>query len=462
MMHSEASGQKNPSFSTRRKAMRFATGSSAGQPLQLLIISGWIIALLYFPSGFLHSMIGAGVYLRDLLLGVHLAASIIWLTRRHEMGWVAQHSWVILITPVLLIPAVIDHDFTVEALRTCKWSLCWLDWILLGHFLRLNRNWGRWWQILLTITAGEMVLEWLAGMIEWQSGKVLISSVWDERTAFGVLRGNVQYLQGQMRIRGLQRDVFSFSNLMAMNTVVGMALLVFTRKPIVRIGAAIWIPAFAGMMIVSGGRSSLFGAFAAAVYTTVLLLWPAVARRWSRWYVLAWVVIALVLSCIGVGKFTDAVGGMMFGKSYVGDSESAFMRDAFWVKMFAEFGRQPLILVFGGPFAKFFDGKIDTMFHWADNQLLWNLYHTGLVGALATALFFYKILEPEPRAEEWPLRHALVLFLCFVIGEGIARESMTFMGCLPLFVLCGYSTASEMRQLAKRGGTERIQRPSHA
>jgi hypothetical protein len=415
-----------------------------------------LIALLYFPSGLLHAVVGSGVYARDLLLGLHLVASIVWLIQRREIGWVVRHSWVILVTPILLVPAVLDRDFTMEALRTCKWSLCWLDWILLGHFLRLNRDWGRWSQILLALTAGEMVCELVAGMIEWQSGKYLFPTAWGEKTAFGVLRGNDQYLESKMRIRGLQRDVFSLSNLMAMNAVAGMALLALARKPAVRIGAGIWTAAFAGMMVISGGRSALFGAFAAGIYTALLLSWPEIMQRWSRWYVVAWVGIALMLSYVGVGKFTDTVGSLVFGKSHVGDSESAFMRDAFWVQMLSEFWRQPLILLFGGPSATFFDRKIDTMFHWADNQLLWNLYHTGLAGFLATALFFYKILEPEPRTEEWPFRHALVLFLSFVIGEGIARESMTFIGCLPLFVLCGYSTASEMRLRTKRAA---IQQP---
>jgi hypothetical protein len=58
--------------------------------------------------------------------------------------------------------------------------------------------------------------------------------------------------------------------------------------------------------------------------------------------------------------------------------------------------------------------------------------------------FFYKILEPEPREGDRLARQALILTLVFVLGEGIARESLTFMGCLPLFLLCGYDSANEM------------------
>ncbi len=193
------------------------------QTLKVLIISGWIITLLYLPSGMLHAIVGSLVYVRDLLLGLHLIASIVWLSRIRQLRWVAENSWVILISPVLLIPAVFDRSFTMEALRTCKWSLCWLDWFFLGFFLRMNRDWGRWFQLLVAVTLGELVVELLAGAIEWATGHYLFPTVWGERTSFGVLVGNDQVLSSELRVRGLQRDVFSFANLMAMSAVAGMA-----------------------------------------------------------------------------------------------------------------------------------------------------------------------------------------------------------------------------------------------
>jgi hypothetical protein len=69
---------------------------------------------------------------------------------------------------------------------------------------------------------------------------------------------------------------------------------------------------------------------------------------------------------------------------------------------------------------------------------------------VAVIFFFYQILEHEPRESERLTRNVLILFLVFVAGEGIARESMTFIGCLPLFVLCGYDGAGEV--INRRGG----------
>jgi hypothetical protein len=430
--------------------------------LPKLIILGWIAALLYFPSGLLHGVLGAVVYLRDMLLLTHLGISIYWLSKQRQLNWVAKHSWVILVTPVLLIPAVLTSSFTLEALRTCKWSLCWLDWIVLGHQLRLNKEWGQWLKLLCVITLVMMGIELVAGVIEWRTGNYLISTSWGERTALGVMRGNDQMLDGRIRIRGLQRDVFSFANLMGMNAVLGMAAFTIFREQRIKLAALGWTALFGLMMSVSGGRSALFGAFAAALYAAWLVAWPVAARRYARRYIVGWIVIAIALSCIGVGKFTDFVGNTVLGGSYVGDSESAYMRDQYWVKMRKDFVSKPLILVTGGPIGSIVDHRIDVMFHWADNQLLWNLYHLGIAGALATMFFFYKVLEDEPREQDRMARQALILFLVFVVGEGIARESMTFMGCLPLFILCGYDNAGSLlaRRAALSGNRIRLVRPA--
>jgi hypothetical protein len=448
----------------RGSGHREAAARPSGPPedpfLTRLIVLGWVVGLLYFPSGLLHGVLGAIVYVRDLLLGVHLILSLYWLGRKGHMNWVVQHSWVFLITPLLLLPAVMDHNYTLEALRTCKWSFCWFDWILLGHLLRMNRHWGQWFKLLGILTLLMMCTELVAGFIEWQTGSYLFPTTWGETTAFGVMRGNDQLLEGKLRIHGLQRDVFSFANVMGMNAVAGMACLTVFRQPALRLGGVLWACAFGFMMVVSGGRSALFGAFAAAVYAGYLLLAPASAAKNSRRYVVAWLVIAVVLSLIGVGKFTDFVGEQLLGGAHIGDADSAYMRDNYWVKMRGDFISQPLILLLGGPLVSLLDAKTDVMFHWADNQLLWNLYHIGIFGSLAFIYFFYKILEHEPRETERLTRQMLILFLVFVVGEGIARESLTFIGCLPLFVLCGYDSAGEAvgRRGAPAGNRVRLAR----
>ena len=430
-------------------APRPALGSANEAALGPLIITGWIIGLSYLPSGLLHAVLGDLVYARDLALGVHLLACTIWLARVHQLGWVMRRSWFVFITPLLLLPAVANPLYTLEALRTSKWSFAWLDWIMLGYLVRQNTRWGETFMTLLWVTLAMMAAEWAAGVYDWVSGNHLIKETWGEKTVFGVSRMFDETIGGRIRIRGLQRDVFSFANIMAMNAVAGMAYLMFTRKASHQLRAALWIFAFGALMVLSGGRSAIFGVLAAFLYTVGLFTSPRITRRFERLYVLVWVGIALTLSLVGVGRFTDFVGSTLLGGSYVGDSESAFMRDDYWTLLLRALIHYPMILLAGGPAVAMADTRVDPMFHWADNQLLWNVYHLGIVGSVAFAFLFYKVLRPEVRDDQQrKVRQALIVFLVFVIGEGIARESLTLVGCLPLFVLCGYEGATERATLS--------------
>ncbi len=103
------------------------------------------------------------------------------------------------------------------------------------------------------------------------------------------------------------------------------------------------------MLVVSGGRSALFGIFASTVISAVYMLDQRLTRRWAKAYVLAWVGIALIISFAGVGQLTDEISGVFFRKSRVGDSRSAYMRDDNWTNMLAAFEQDPIILVIGGP-----------------------------------------------------------------------------------------------------------------
>lgn len=415
----------------------------AQQGISLLIYTGWAITLLYFPSGFFMFYLGSAVYLRDLALGAHLIATLIWLYRIGDLRPVLRQSAILLLVPLLLIPAVADPEYRFEALRTVKWTFSWLDWILLGHLAFRNRNWNQWLGIFIGLTLAELFLEWTVGAFEWHVGHYLFStaSTWNEHTLFGVQTVKEMKLHGDIRVRGLQRDVFSFANLMAMSAVIGLAWASITREIWQRVAAFVWAGVFAIMLVVSGGRSALFGIFASAVISAVYVLDQRLARRWAKAYVLAWVGIALIISFAGVGQLTDEISGVFFSKSRVGDSRSAYMRDDNWTNILAAFEQDPIILVIGGPIASEIDSGIAPMFHWADNQFLWDAYHLGIAGALAIAFYFFRVLWMGRNNDDFAGMDVIVICLLFVIGEGIARESLTFMGCMPLFLACGYVSA---------------------
>jgi len=416
----------------------------AQKSLAILIFTGWAITLAYFPSGILYFYFRNAVYLRELALWTHLIASMLWLYRIGDLRWVFRQCWTLLLIPLFLLPAVADPDYRFEALRTVKWTLFWLDWIFIGHFVFQIHRWNRWLVIFLVGSTVELLLEWLAGFYEWRVGHYLFSTptTWDEKTMFGVQAVKELTLRGSIRVRGFQRDVFSFANLMGMSSVLGFAWASVCRVQWQKAAGFAWAAFFAVMLVISGGRSAIFGIFASAILAIGYAVDPHFTRKWSRAYLLAWVVVALVISFAGVGELTDAISGTFLGKSHIGDSESAYMRDDNWSNILQAFEQDPIILIIGGPFSSIIEPRIAPMFHWADNQFLWDAYHLGVPGSLAIAFYFFRVIwigksTGQPRAVD-----IICLCLLFVVGEGIARESLTFMGCLPLFVSCGYVSAA--------------------
>jgi hypothetical protein len=167
----------------------------------------------------------------------------------------------------------------------------------------------------------------------------------------------------------------------------------------------------------------------------------------------------VVISFSGVGSLSELIGGAVFGKSHIGDSQSAYMRDENWTNILTAFDQAPIILVTGGPVASLIDSNIAPMFHWADNQFLWDAYHLGIAGSLAIVFYLYRAVRAGVRSGRTHALDVLVICMLFVIGEGIARESLTFMGCMPLFVACGYVTAAEAA--ARRSSPERKRKSRH-
>lgn len=432
------------------------SSSSQGsqRAIAALIMSGWVIILLYFPSGLLHLYFNVAVYGRDLLLGAHLAAGIVFLRRLGHLDWVLKHSAILALVPLFLLPAALNHDFTLEAMRTVKWCFCWLDWIILGHLAFLNRRWHPWLGIFIGITLLELLVEAFVGLYEWHRGEYLFSPAWGEKTALGVLEVSNLRLENHIRIRGLQRDVFSFANLMAMSATAGLAWASTSRVMRDRLIGFALAAFFATMLVISGGRSSLFGIAAATLLAAAYCADISRVRPFAKIYVLVWVGIGLLISLVGVGPLSETVSGVIFGGSHVGDATSAYMRDENWKNMFAAFNDAPIIMAIGGPFASLLDSNVAPMFHWADNQFLWDLYHLGAAGFCAIAFYFFSVLkragrEVNPRAVD-----VLIFFLLFVLGEGIARESLTFMGCMPLFLACGFVSAGS--RAAERNAAGRI------
>lgn len=279
-----------------------SSAESSQRAITALITSGWAITLLYFPSGLLHVYLYAAVYGRDILLGLHLAACLVILRRMGHLDWVLRQSAILGLVPLFLLPAVFNHDYVLEALRTVKWCASWLDWIILGHLAFLNRRWHPWLGIFIVATLLELTVEAFVGLYEWHRGEFLFTTEWGQKTALGVLEVSDLRLKNFIRVRGFQRDVFSFANLMAMSATAGLAWSGISRSTYHKALGFVWAAGFGTMLVISGGRSALFGIFAAALLAGVYSVDSKFMRRYARIYVLAWVAIGISISLIGVGR----------------------------------------------------------------------------------------------------------------------------------------------------------------
>jgi hypothetical protein len=402
-----------------------------------LFYCGWAITLLYFPSGLLHFVLGAGVYGRDLLLGIHFCAGLYWLLKTRKLAAFARRSWLLLVPAVFVLPAVFYRLTAVEALTFSKWTVFWLDWIIMGGLAPLVlKEINRTFVIFAALTALLLAADLAAGSYERIANHYLLDTR-GEKSDFGVEEGKELTLQSHLRAKGLQRDVFSYSNLMAMSCVAGLLAFISFEEITPRFFSMAWIACFGVGMFLSGGRSAFFGVAAAGLATIGYLTIPEMVRRYDRRLVLGWFLFALIISVVGVGELTEAIGSSLMRGSHIGNSASAYARDANWTGIMDAIERDPVVLVSGGPIASLADAKVDPIYHWADNEYLWLVYHSSIVGLVAMFLYFLYVLGLRPVGGRTWVHDGLILFLLFVMGEAIARESLTFIGCMPMFLACG-------------------------
>ena len=409
-----------------------------------LFCAGWAITLLYFPSGLMHEWLGSLVYARDVLLISHLVATLIFFAKSGRLRSFAKNSWLLLLVPLFMLPAVFKSDYSIEALTLWKWAAMWLDWILLGRLLAAQRSFtGTMW-VLAGLTVLLLAADAAAGCYEWKTNKFLFP-MRGEVSGLGIPMGKDQHLVHHLRLKGLQRDVFSFANLMGLGCVLALCIFTSVKNALWRYSAFVISGMFALVLFASGGRSALIGIFAAGLLAAAFALDHQRVRRYSNHVVALWLCMAFAISLIGVGEITEVVGSSVLEGSYVGNSNSSYARDRSWGNILAAIGHVPIVLFTGGPLGSYIDSQVDAIYHWADNNYLWLVYHTSVVGLLGVVAYFRKVLGYRvSSSREWA-RDCCLLFLVFVMGESIAREALTFLGCMPLFVACGFITGSRLR-----------------
>ncbi len=243
---------------------------------------------------------------------------------------------------------------------------------------------------------------------------------------------------------------------MGLGCVVGLCLFTSLKNVAVRSIALVTSGLFALLVFASGGRSALIGVVTAGLFAGAFAFARRQMRYYSSYIVLAWLCMAFAISLLGVGEITEKVGTSIMAGSYVGDPTTAYSRDANWGNILSAIGRVPIVLFTGSPLGSYLDSKVAMMYHWADNNYLWLIYHTSIIGLLGLIVYFRSVLAYRlPSSRAWA-RDCCVLFLVFVMGESIAREALMFIGCMPLFVACGFLSGSRLR--TERSNPERRSR----
>ncbi len=404
---------------------------------RFLLASGWAILLLYFPSGWLHHSAGAYVYLRDILLALHLFASCIYLQKNGQFISFASKAWLLALTPLFILPALFSANTRVEMGAYIKWFFIWIDCIILGRLVAQQFSWHLSAKILAILTALLLLTDLGTGFYEWKNDTFVIP-MHGQLSPMGVEMGKDITLKKFKRIKGLQRDVFSFANLMGMAIVLGICIAISVENIGVRMLSALWIALFAFMLYNSGGRSAFLGVGPAGLIGIGLIASPEIIRRHFSKIAAAWLAIGLLMSFIGIGEFTDWFSSHTLKGSHIGDATSAYMRDDNWEGVRNAIAHVPIVLFTGSPLGSMIDSRVQAIYHWADNNYLWLLYHGSLISLAGLILYFRNVLaRPIPTSRLWS-KDCLLLFLLYVMGEAMARESLSFLGCMPLFIACGY------------------------
>ncbi len=183
-------------------------GSSVSQRwATCLFYSGWAIALLYFPNGLLHQVLGVAVYVRDGLLVLHLVATLIVFAKAGRLRSILGNIWPLLLVPVFMLPALFNAKYALEALTVLKWAAMWLDWILLGRLLAMQRTITSPMWILAGITVLLLAVDAAAGCYEWKTGRYLFP-MRGVLSPLGVPLGKDSLLQHHLRLKRFAEGCF--------------------------------------------------------------------------------------------------------------------------------------------------------------------------------------------------------------------------------------------------------------
>ncbi|MBC2606286.1 hypothetical protein H5P27_09520 [Pelagicoccus albus] len=347
---------------------------------------------------------------------------------------------VLLVFTTPVFASFLARDYDPGLLVVLRWFFVCYWALSFGCVIRVGLG-ARFEFVLFLIVVSYLCVEASIGFYERFRGEFFLSDELNSVSLTGdrLFKESTMNEPGLIRVKGLQRDVFAFSNLMLCGFVLVSPTLFFSSSTIQRVAGACLSLFFLSCLYISGGRSALVGLLGAGI---VLLVWSIGRGRPSnRLTIYALIclvpILGLLFSYFGIVDIVGVGARILYGTSELGNLDSTLDRDTVWAGQWNDLFAQPSLFFLGGYFVSVFDQ--DIVLGVSDNQSLWVLRHFGFIGMI---VYSFGWLLPLIRFEGFGRYSAF--YLAAVVGvfsEGVARESLfyslTLVGCF----FCGRAGA---------------------
>jgi len=402
-----------------------------------LIVSGAAIACLYEPSGLLHIFIGSGVYGRDLLLAMHMLLLTMYFISIGQVRSLMKYAWPIVFFVLFFWPLFQSRTQLKDLLITLKWYAMWIDWMGIGYLIALKPRMPKLATAFCICCFLLILTDAAIGFREITTNHLVLPAESNEDTAAGVTAARNQTLEGSIRVQGLQRDVFSFGNLMGVGFATCLAMFLLRRGFFLRLTCIILTGFFGYVGFNSGGRSVLFGMLLTGLFFVIAFFSARFFKQQSPKIMLIALVAEGIVGLIGIGQtLLTIVNGMGLHLTVL-NLASSFERDAVWRERLATMADSPISFFIGMPSA-YYIGISGDPINFVDNLPLWIFYHTGIVGVVFFTIFFATMCRKRMAYLHPEGYLVFVFFMAMVWGEGLARDTLGMYSCLPMFAAAGF------------------------
>lgn len=406
----------------------------------LLFSLGFTALILQLPGGVFHLYLGRLAYLKDVIalaafIGGALYLTQTWASIRKPTYTVAFFALLLFpVAPLLLGPE------RLNALLLVKWVILWAVAYAIGlTFSRVPKSYK---VLAASVLVAYFAVEALIGLWEIRNQRFFLILAHTDITDAGVELAKMNTLEDMIRVKGLQRNVFQFANLMALIFALSVAVIALARISVFSlfaIGAAL-VSVYC--VTKSGGRTALVGCAFVVVAIPLLLIKSLREREGVVAIMLMFFPLAgVIVSLLGPAKLAESVFSFLNYEGAIANLESTLMRQQVWAGAMQTLVSSPLKLFFGTMIVG--SGSHQQAINILDNQYLWFLYHYGFFGATAIAVLFFRVVFAATAGDRTASIGSIIIILSAVsAGEAIGRDVAFYFSTLALFIAVGAGSCS--------------------